>query len=627
MDRSIVCFGEVPPRLLCSDPELPFENPYQPLNKAGHAMKPNRPWHFTRVGRLVLFLGSIELAVPVMVLVALALAWGTYLESTQGVMNSRATVYTAWWFVTLMGLIGVSLVAAVITRYPWKRRHVGFITVHTGLVILIIGGFWSLFGRVEGHIALEEGTASRVLETKNELLVLHEPGQLEALDSARAPHVPGLVSLAGIPITVVAFWENTSETPYVVNDAARAFRAIELSTDPQASSGEWVGEESQMGGPGTFAGMSVRVLPDGATWDPPPPSDAPYYFQLGSERFPLGAEGTQAMPGWTIKSIRRYERAMVSDGQLSDSGTQTNPAIEVVVADSHGTSERHTAFQNFPDMVMQRSIESGAKSGASLKAAPAQATKETLVVFGSVASPRFGYQDGRGSAREVPASPALPGTIDLGTRQVRVLRQFDRARMARRFIEAPAATNRRPAIVVRSPDTQAEVAVPWKGTGEIVAGGRHLVASFGPEQIELPFTIQLHDFRKTDYPGTEMAMAYESDVRITPQGGAEHPFLIHMNSPYKNGPWKVYQSGFSGERVSIFSVMRDPGLKLTYLGSTVLCVGIYLTFFSRTFSWGHPGIPAPQFQGVSRHDSAVASSAPRVVDARPDHAVGVGASA
>ena len=32
---------------------------------------------------------------------------------------------------------------------------------------------------------------------------------------------------------------------------------------------------------------------------------------------------------------------------------------------------------------------------------------------------------------------------------------------------------------------------------------------------ELPFSIELADFRKLDYPGSDMAMAYESDVSFT----------------------------------------------------------------------------------------------------------------
>ena len=66
-----------------------------------------------------------------------------------------------------------------------------------------------------------------------------------------------------------------------------------------------------------------------------------------------------------------------------------------------------------------------------------------------------------------------------------------------------------------------------------------------------------------------------------------------MNNPLVHSGWKVYQSGFVGTQTSIFSVMRDPGLLLTYIGSTFLCIGIAITFYSRGWSWGHPGIPAP----------------------------------
>ena len=114
---------------------------------------------------------------------AAALAWGTYLESTQNVKVARATVYGSWWFMVLMALICVSLVFAVVTRYPWKRKHVGFMTVHASLITLIFGGFWSLFGRVEGQLPLEAGTQSNVITTDSEQIetVRHQNGEFQAV--------------------------------------------------------------------------------------------------------------------------------------------------------------------------------------------------------------------------------------------------------------------------------------------------------------------------------------------------------------------------------------------------------------------------------------------------------------
>ena len=38
--------------------------------------------------------------------------------------------------------------------------------------------------------------------------------------------------------------------------------------------------------------------------------------------------------------------------------------------------------------------------------------------------------------------------------------------------------------------------------------------SFGPNGVDLPFKVQLKDFRKIDYPNTNRAMEYESDVIV-----------------------------------------------------------------------------------------------------------------
>jgi len=106
-------------------------------------------------------------------------------------------------------------------------------------------------------------------------------------------------------------------------------------------------------------------------------------------------------------------------------------------------------------------------------------------------------------------------------------------------------------------------------------------------------------------------MAFESDVLITPHNrptggdtmaGAPEPFdfKIHMNHPYKQDGWKVYQSSFLGDSVSVFQVTLDPGLVPMYVACTTLCIGILLIFYSRKLSFGHPGIPAPFAESGAR---------------------------
>ena len=574
-------------------------------------MKRQLPWHHTRTGSIVLWLGSIQLAVPVLALTAIALAVGTYLDSTKGFEVAKEAVYGSWWFLAIMGLVSVSLIFAVITRYPWKRRHIGFITVHAGLLGLIAGGFISLFGRLEGHVPLQEGKASRILETRDDQVevVEHQAGQFTTLASARGPDGPAMLNMAGTRIQVVERWENCREEQVVNDDAPEPFRAV-LVAAQQGAEPIWVGEEGRAGAAPLLAELLVRVLPDGMSWEPPakeaagaPPS-AEYAFNVGGKQFPLAEVGKEAFPGWTITSIKRFERAFVGgDGLVDSPSAAANPAVDVLITDGKGTTERHTSFLNFADMVMSRVAEGSAVSGARLSPASAPQT-ETLVVFGPVNATQVGYIAPSGEARILDtAGTSFPRTFDLGLRKVTIARQFARARGGWKTLKAEPAKENRPALVLRVGDATELAIVPFKGTAPIASSGRNLMFRYVPRTFELPFEVKLSDFRKKDYPGTTMAMAYESDVEVTIPGKPPTPFRIFMNNPYQHGPWRVYQSGFVGETVSIFSVMRDPGLPLTYAACIVLCVGIVITFFSRSMSWGHPGIPVGFAQKESSNEA------------------------
>jgi cytochrome c biogenesis protein ResB len=197
-------------------------------------------------------------------------------------------------------------------------------------------------------------------------------------------------------------------------------------------------------------------------------------------------------------------------------------------------------------------------------------------------------------------------------RQVTIREHLARAQAGSRFIEAPPAAEHRPALVFRVADAAEPVIVPWKGSAQL-PGSADTLITYGPRNVPLPFTVTLTDFRKLDYPGTEMAMAYESDVSVTSPDAADQNFRVFMNNPYAQGPWKVYQSGFIGDDVSVFSVMKDPGLPLTYIGCIALCVGIFITFYSRSLSWGHPGIPIE----FGTQENTHAPSAPRPAPAAP----------
>lgn len=583
-------------------------------------MKPVHAWHHTRFGAVIRWLGSVQLAVPVMLLVAAALACGTYLEMTQGAKVAKATVYLSWWFMALMILVCVSLVFAVVTRFPWKQRHVGFITVHASLITLIAGGFWSLLGRIEGKIGLEQGSSAAALETEEEVLELveHDAGQFRALGASLAPTRPGTYDIAGVPITITERWGNTKEQFQVLDDGPEAYRAAEISFSTNAPHGMWVGDEAKSGGEGgspngpvKLGDLLVRVLADGLAFTPPAPS-APggsYAFTLGDKSFPLGETGSQPVPGWTIASLDRFKNATTVDGKVVEAdGAGLNPAVTVVLTDGKGTQERHTAFQRFPEIMLVKTLEGTARSGAKLASTGSPPIDDdTLVLFGPAGAIKAACLGRDGSVQTFDSAGKLPWAFKFGQRQLVVLNVFERAHESSSFVEAPDASDHRPALLVSTAGGEPQ-ALAWKAAVPIQTPGRTAFLKFGPRSVQLPFAVRLDKFTKHDYPGTEMAMAYESDVTVTAPGG-ERQTKIHMNNPLKEAGWKVYQSGFMGDNVSIFSVMRDPGLPLTYVGSVGLCLGILITFYGSRFSWGHPGIPIP-FESKENGHASPARTAP-----------------
>lgn len=571
----------------------------------------------SRARRVVLWLGSVQLAVPVLVLVAIGMGVGTYLESTQNSRVARAYVYSSWWFIAVMGLMCVSLIFAVISRYPWKKKHIGFTMVHAALVALVAAGFWSMFSRVEGHLALQEGTSSDVIETPEAQLELleHSGGGFNSLDSATGPTSPTSLSLGGVRVQVLEYWENSRDEETIADDSPVPLRAIDIApiAGPQSA---WVGQEDQAGPAPMLMGLKVLVLPEGTAWQPPAPQAAvppgQFVFAVGTDRFPLKEIGEEVFPGWKVVDIKRYERALVGEGITEGpKGSPPNIAVVVKISDGKGTIEQHTAFEKFPDMIMGKPLEGSGNSASRLLAASLQGEPETLVVFGTVAATKIGYIGLDGKSKVLEPEQKYPMTLNLGTRDVTIYRQLARAHQSSRTVQLPVAKDNRAALLVRIGDGTELQTLAWKGMTPVqMPDKRMAMLHYGPRRVQLPFTVRLAKFHKVDYPGTDMAMSYQSDVGVTIAGQSETLFDVYMNHPFTFGPWKVYQSGFQGETMSIFSVMHDPGLVLTYIASTILCIGVVITFYSRSLSWGHPGIPIRPDLKESAHVPTAVSHAP-----------------
>ncbi len=110
-------------------------------------------------------LASLKIAVFVIISMGVMSAWGTIVESIYNdAKRAQETVYHAWFSYAIFALLAVNLTAVIADRYPWKRHHVGFISAHVGIIILILGSVLTRYFGVDASMAFN------INESKNKLM-------------------------------------------------------------------------------------------------------------------------------------------------------------------------------------------------------------------------------------------------------------------------------------------------------------------------------------------------------------------------------------------------------------------------------------------------------------------------
>ncbi len=62
-----------------------------------------------------------------------------------------------------MALLWINIFSATLSRFPFKKHHIGFVITHIGLLTLLIGGMLTASIGVDGELRLQEGTADKTV--------------------------------------------------------------------------------------------------------------------------------------------------------------------------------------------------------------------------------------------------------------------------------------------------------------------------------------------------------------------------------------------------------------------------------------------------------------------------------
>ena len=106
------------------------------------------------------FFCSLKLAVFTLSTLILLLAIGTFYESARGREAAQELIYDSVYMNVALALLALNILAVMLDRLPWKKRHSGFLLAHFGILFVIAGAFITRFYGVDGYIRLkpqEEG--------------------------------------------------------------------------------------------------------------------------------------------------------------------------------------------------------------------------------------------------------------------------------------------------------------------------------------------------------------------------------------------------------------------------------------------------------------------------------------
>lgn len=118
-------------------------------------------------------LASLKLAVFIIISIAVITAIGTFVEAKYDAYAAKKLVYDTWFMYTIMGLLVVNLVAVMVDRWPWKKRHAAFVLAHIGIIIILAGALLTMQFGLDGSMRVGIGESNNLVQTAETDLVVY----------------------------------------------------------------------------------------------------------------------------------------------------------------------------------------------------------------------------------------------------------------------------------------------------------------------------------------------------------------------------------------------------------------------------------------------------------------------
>lgn len=258
---------------------------------------------------------SIQLTVFGLLWLAVLTFWGTVYQVDHGIYLAQARFFYSWvWFgfgfiplpggMLVMTLLFVNLLISFLYHYQAGWKMPGLMLTHIGLILLLLGGFFTRLTGIEARVQLVEGQGTNTAFDVRDWEI-SMTSELQAVREIQAVHVEELGRKdrftfgedPGVKFTVMEVHPNaTGLTRDDLSEAARA-------ESPRSPSGFLaIQPESEDKDP-TRNVPAVRLKVEGAR-------NVEEMILWGNDPRPVGVEGADGTTAFVRLRRRRYELPM-----------------------------------------------------------------------------------------------------------------------------------------------------------------------------------------------------------------------------------------------------------------------------------------------------------------------------
>ena len=592
--------------------------------------------------RLIAHLGSMRLAVVLIGILSVILIWATIYESTHSTQEAVSLFYGSVWFSCLLLLLGINVVCAALVRYPWSKRHRGFLLTHAGILLILIGAIIGLLLGKEGYITLKEGAGSvDAITTQREVIqisrtdraeFLKVPLEINKLKSASVPipiELNPIIPKDILKVSAVTRYENTEEQTLVVESERKSFSPalqISLSASRGNSANSEIEEWLVLSDPEKqvlqFGPLFIQII--GAETQKEldqilNPSSLEkigfgnIFFDIEGEKIEIPVKeslnkeirSTNGNIAVTLKEYFPDFRMDDNDSPVSISETPNNPAVHYYISWEKGEEKCFVygfVFADYPELSMMKvhgadeeQIKVNYKFNRSMLDINAWDDSNIICL---VAGPenQLHYIARRAGEDKKIGTLQLNEKIPLNWKMnpaITIKKYVFSAEVLSQVVPIPLDEEKgfsRPALELNlnGENLSTNLMIQWNRPFEIQVKGVPVLFLYTDEKIPLDFEIQLLKFTMPTFEGTTMPASYESLVRVTDKKSGEAvERKIWMNHPMTYGGYRISQSGYSdsiGGKTSTLQLLSDPGSFLKWWGSILIMIGILFMYFWRPFS-------------------------------------------